>query len=221
MEQALILEALARTDYGGLVALLVAIAVCLGLIAKSVSASVDALTRIRGLVSITSNDYKKQLKNDTDVSAVLKAVREEYSADRVLVLQYHNGVRSVANNHLLKVSATHEVLSGNAKSMINAIQQWPSNFIEDWNTSVFDNQYLIPSKESFAKENLNGIYEFLSGYGVDQILVFPITDSFGGVFGLGMVQLSKRPYRPSENQVRWGYSRFQAIGALLAGTSKE
>lgn len=223
METFIFTVLLENSEYGWILFTLVALVVSAKVIFNGMESAAQSLIKLKSAVSINSQDYKKQLKNEADVTAVLKTVREEFAADRVVLMQYHNGVKSVANNHLLKVSASHEVVSTVARSMLTTIQQWPSNFIDVWNTNVFDNEYVILEEDNFgrSKNDAKGVYEFLSRYGVKRAMVFPVSDPYGAVFGLAMVHLSGEHNIPSSNKLKWAYSRFQAVGALLAGVSRD
>lgn len=223
METIILTEFLSNSQYGWLLVLIAAGVISTRVILSGLESIVVSLAKLKIAVGINSQDYKKQLKNESDVTAVLKAVREEFAADRVVLMQYHNGVKSVANNHLLKVSASHEVMSSTARSMLTNIQQWPSNFIDSWNPAVFDNDYITVGDNYFIKDNseAKGVYEFLYRYGVKRLVVFPVSDPYGAVFGLAMVHLSGDHVIPSPQRLKWAYARFQAIGALLSGVTKD
>lgn len=223
METVILTEFLNNSQYGWLLVLITVGVISTRVILSGLESIIISLGKLKAAVGINSQDYKKQLKYESDVTAVLKAVREEFSADRVVLMQYHNGVKSVANNHLLKVSASHEVVSSTARSMLTDIQQWPSNFIDSWNSAVFENDYITVGDNYFVKDTTEtkGVYEFLYRYGVERLVIFPVSDPYGAVFGLAMVHLSGGHAIPSSERLKWAYARFQAIGALLAGVTKD
>lgn len=223
METVIIQELLGNDSYGWIVwlgLLLVAGAVGLSLISKNLITIVKNVKELQGNLKAPVTDYKKQVKLETDITNILRTIRHDLRAERVLVLQYHNGVHSIANNHLLKVSATHEAVGKNTKTMVNAIQAWPSNYLGEWNTILFDNTFIeIADKVSISEyPGLRGVCEFLNAYEVDKMILYPITDSYGDVFGVGMVHLSANDPYPSKDLIKWASQRFYAVGALLAGT---
>lgn len=105
---------------------------------------------------------KKTLKEDLDssdkVNLVLTSVIEDYSADRALVFQFHNGEYFYTGHSIDKMSNTHEVVSkGVSKEHLNSLSIFTSPFrnmmrrllnedvvvysnidlTEDYNTKVF------------------------------------------------------------------------------------
>lgn len=222
METVVVKEFLEHDSYGwiGWVSLLLlGIAIVLSFLSKSIVSIIDNIKNIQDRLRPPVNNYKKQVKNEADITDIIRAIQRDLHADRVLVLQYHNGVHSIANNHLLKVSATHEVVARYSKSMLNAVQGWPSNYLGEWNSELFENEYVeVKDKVSIEEHpGLRGVCEFLNAYDIDKMILFPITDSYGEVFGIGMVHMKKGAPYPSHDMVRWASQRFTAVGALLAG----
>jgi uncharacterized protein involved in tolerance to divalent cations len=225
MEAIIVQEFLNHESFGwiGWVSLLLlAITIVLGLLSKSILAIVTNIKSIQSTLKVEKKDYRQELKKEADVTGILRTIRHDLFADRVLVLQYHNGIHSIAQNHLWKVSATHEVISKNAHSMINAIQSWPSNYLGEWNGALFDSKY-IELKEKVSMEEcpgLRGVCEFLAAYEVDRMILFPIVDSYGEVFGVGMVHMANKSAYPTPDMIKWASQRFYAVGALLAGVKE-
>jgi hypothetical protein len=54
--------------------------------------------------------------------------------------------------------------------------------------------------------------------GVKSIYMFPLVDSLGFTFGVGMVQYMKDRGTLDKEWALWCKDRFRAIGILLAGT---
>lgn len=225
MEQVILTELLSSSEYGWLgwlSLLLIAITIVLSFISKNIVNIINNLKTIQSALGSPVKDYEKQMKNEADVTEILRTIRHDLYADRVIVLQYHNGVHSIAGNHFWKVSATHEAIGKGVNSMLNAIQSWPSNYLGEWNTDIFDNRYVVVDREVDLKDNpsLRGICEFLNLHEVDKLMAFPIADSYGKVFGVGMVHITDRTRIPDAELIKWASQRFYAVGALLAGTKE-
>lgn len=225
MEQVILVELLKDAEYGWIVwfsLTFVAVTIVLSLLSKHTASIIGNLKVIQSALGSPVKDYQKQMKKESDVTEILRTIRRDLYADRVLVLQYHNGVHSIVGNHFWKVSATHEVLNKDATSMLNAIQSWPSNYLGEWNADIFNNTYIVvDSKVDLRnKPGLRGVCEFLNLYGVDRMMAFPITDSYGKVFGVGMVHISDKTKYPEKDLIIWASQRFYAVGALLAGTKE-
>lgn len=225
MEQVILTELLSSSEYGWLgwlSLLLVAITIVLSLISKNVVSIISNLKIIQATLGSPVKDYKKQMKNEADVTEILRTIRYDLHADRVLVLQYHNGVHSIAGNHFWKVSATHEELGKGVTSMMHSVQSWPSNYLGEWNSQILENNYIVVDGKVDLEDNpgLRGMCEFLNMYGVDKLMAFPIADSYGKVFGMGMVHITDKSRAPDEDLIKWASQRFYAVGALLAGTKE-
>lgn len=225
MEQVILTELLSSSDYGWLgwlSLLLVAITITLSLISKNVATIISNLKIIQIELGSPVKDYQKQMKNEADVTEILRTIRHDMYADRVLVMQYHNGMHSIVGNHFWKVSATHEALGKGVTSMLNSVQSWPSNYLGEWNAQIFENNYIVVNDKVDLADNpgLRGVCEFLNMYGVDKLLAFPIADSYGKVFGVGMVHITDKSRTPDADMIKWASQRFYAVGALLAGTKE-
>ena len=221
MEIALLTSLLGSGEYGWLgwlSLLLLAASIMLGVLSKTVLTVIESAKQIKKLTATQPVNYHSQIKSDAGIANILRIIRRDLNADRVLVLQYHNGVRSIANNHLLKVSATHEAIAQNMPAVINDMQSWPSNYLGDWNNEIFDNRYLSVSQNvDFDKSSsLRGICEFLKAQGVRRMYIFPITNAYGAVFGVGLVQQISRDVQLSDDMIKWASQRFHGIGALLS-----
>lgn len=225
MEAVIVQEFLEHESYGWigwLSLLLLGVTIVLSFLSKSVMSIISNIRTIQNTLKSPKADYKKQVKHEVDISNIIRTIRHDLKADRVLVLQYHNGVHSIAHNHLLKISATHEAIDRNTKSMMNFIQAWPSNYLQEWNVSLFENRFIeVKDKVDIVDApGLRGVCEFLNAFNVDRMILFPITDPYGEVFGVGMVHLSEKANYPSRDMVKWASQRFYAVGALLAGVQE-
>ena len=200
-----------------LVALTVALTIVSGLLVKLVN-NIREISKNINFKKAT--DYKKQIKNEVDVSTILRSLRHDLHADRVCVLQYHNGVHSIADNSLLKVSMSHESLSLNVSSVMNEVQNWFANSLGDINSDIFDGKYIAHYNinEIATQPELRSIYQYLMQKGVKSFYCFPVTDVYGRTFGIGVVQYIRKHHTMDGEWIRWTRDRFVAIGTLLAGT---
>lgn len=168
-------------------------------------------------------DYTKQIKNESNITPLLSDIRHNTYADRICILQYHNGVHSIANNSLLKVSMTHERLGLNASSIINQVQNWPANYLGKINNEAFNHRYVSHQdiETLLTCPDLRGLYEQVKGSGVKSIYCFPLHDAFGQVFGIGVIQYTRKKHALSSEWLKWAQARFSSIGTLLAGIEQE
>lgn len=166
-----------------------------------------------------SPDYTKQIKNETNISPLLTEIRHNMLADRVCILQYHNGIHSIANNSLLKVSMTHERLGLNTTSIMNQVQNWPANYLGTINHKLFNREsvYYPDFKVMGECPELRGLYEQLSSFNTKSIYFFPVVDARGKIFGMGSIQYTDKEHDASDEWLRWANGMFTSIGTLLAG----
>lgn len=169
-----------------------------------------------------STDYERHVKNELNISPILSEIRHNTHADRVGILQYHNGIHSIANNGLLKVSMTHERLGLNVSSLMNLMQGWPANYFGLINDQIFDRQYVAyPDLATLgALPELRGLYEQFKDT-TRSFYFFPVTDLRGKVFGIGLVQYERHDHDMDEEWLRWCNDMFSNIGTLLAGVDVE
>ena len=207
--------------YAALVLVLISIALTLisGFLVKIVTNFREVAKQLRP----KKPDYKKQIKMEADVSAILRNIRHDLHADRVCILQYHNGVHSIADNSLLKLSMSHESLSLNVRSVMQEVQNWFANSLGSINSEIFDGRYIkhVKVHEMDDEPELRSVSQYLKQNGVKSIYCFPVTDVYGKTFGIGIVQYTRKEYDLDGEWIRWARDRFIAVGTLLAGVEKE
>lgn len=207
--------------YSALVLVVISVALTLvsGFLVKIVTNFKELVKQIKP----KKHDYKKQIKMEADVSAILRNIRHDLHADRVCILQYHNGVSSIADNSLLKVSMSHESLSLNIKAVMQEVQGWFANSLGSINSEIFDGRYVkhVKLDEMENDPELRSVNQYLKQNKVQSIYCFPVTDVYGKTFGIGSVQYIRKEHDLDPEWTRWARDRFIAVGTLLAGIEKE
>jgi len=220
---ATILATLLRDEHVGWVGWLVIITVVvgfgIGMLTKSIATIIKNVKALKK--ELDKPDYKKHIKCENNISQVMRVIRHDLLADRVLVIQYHNGVCSIARNSLLKMSVTHESLNRGIKSGMQTFQNIPSNYFGNWNKEIFDSRYVeipnINAEEADIEPEQRGAVQFLNEVGVKSMYLFPLEDSMGVTFGMGVVQYMHKNHELSTSDLQWVRNRFHGIGSLLAG----
>lgn len=224
MNETAMLQALLNHDsvgwIGWTVVISVVVTVALGFITKGLFQVIKNVKSIRA--EVVKTDYKKQIKCESNINELLRTIKHEMHADAVMVLQYHNGVHSIANNSLLRISATHESITQMSPSYLGVIDSWMANFMGSWNKLIFDGRYI--AIEDFSKEELDqdllGLQQWLAKIHCKSIYLFPVQDAYGATFGIGVICHTSKPVVHSSEFLSWAKGRFNAIGALLAGIDK-
>lgn len=190
-----------------------------GLLVKAI----DNFKQISASLKTQKKDYTRQIKNEANITPLLSDIRHNTHADRVCIVQYHNGVHSIANNSLLKASMTHERLGLNVTSVMNSVQNWPANYLGKINDEIFNHRYVAhhDAKALLDCPDLRGLYEQIKSRGVQSIYCFPLHDAFGQVFGIGVVQYTQKKHELNSEWLKWTQARFSSIGTLLAGLDGE
>lgn len=212
-----------NADYGWvavITALLVAIAGAVMFISKAVVSIVHSIKVLKKEVKPAS--FKAQVYCESDVSGLMRTIRHDTRADRVLIYQFHNGIHSIVNNSLWKVSVSHESLNPNIPSVISKAERWPFNYLGKYNKEVTEGNHVkvVNVGEEYRNPDSAEVRGFLGQMkveGVKSIYMFPLVDSLGFTFGMGMVQYMREPVELEEEWVYWCRDRFRAIGILLAG----
>lgn len=178
---------------------------------------------VNSLINKPPHDYKPQVYKEVDISKLLRMIKQQTKSDRALIIQYHNGEKSIANNPFLKFTCTHESLSETAPSVQRHIMGVPINLCGNWNTQLFNGENVCyPDIEDMNKEpEQRGLYQFITSLGTRSIYAFPLTDATGRTYGVGIVEYMRQPHNLEKKCIRWAHNRFHAIGVLLAGTKDE
>lgn len=226
MEAGLIVEILNNPDYGWLgwaSVLVVMLSFVVGFVSKqliTIAKNIAELHKQFKKPAVT--DYKKQVKCEANISGILRTIKRDLHADTVMIWQYHNGVHSIANNSLLRVSATHESINQNGVSYLGLIDGWMANFLGDWNNELFDGRYIECARvPELHNPSLRGLVQYLERSGVKSIYLFPLADVYGAVFGVGVVCYSGKEHVIDSAFLKWAGARFTAIGAMLAGVKND
>ncbi|WP_319557914.1 hypothetical protein [Thiomicrorhabdus sp.] len=222
-EQDLIKTLLQDESYGWIgwtTLVAVVVTVALGFITKALLQVVKNVKSIRA--EATKPDYKKQIKCESNINELLRTIKHDMHADAVMILQYHNGVHSIANNSLLRISATHESITQMSPSYLGVVDGWMANFFGNWNNMIFDGRYI--AIENFNNEefdqDLRGLQQWLAKIHCKSIYLFPVQDAYGATFGIGVLCHTTKAVEHSAEFLSLAKGRFHAIGALLAGGSK-
>jgi hypothetical protein len=166
------------------------------------------------------HDYAKQGKMEADVTNHLRVIKHDLQCDRVLIMQLHNGIHSIARVPFLRYSCTHEQLSKGTDSIMQLLQNINANLYGSWNVDVFDGKNICYPKVhdiSTSDPSLAGAEQFIAAHGVQSIYIFPLQDAYGKTYGAGIIEFCREERNLEVEWLKWTHSRFLAIGAILAG----
>lgn len=169
------------------------------------------------------HDYKPQLKMDADITGHLRTIKHDLLADRVLILQLHNGDFSIARVPFLKYSCSHEQVSKNVDSVMGHLASVQASMFSSLNVRLLDgNNVCFPDIEDAVREDptLTTLYQFLGVHGTKSIYFFPLMDSKGLVYGVGVVDYINH-HDLTVEWIKWAHDRFIQIGALLSNVAYE
>lgn len=79
--------------------------------------------------NINGFQFTKDVENDRKIFEILNTIKKEYHADRVAILQYHNGGNFYSGKSRQKVSMTHESYKETiTKSLLHKFQDLPVSY---------------------------------------------------------------------------------------------
>lgn len=165
-------------------------------------------------------DYQKQVKAEADITNNLRVIKRDLQCDRVLIMQLHNGVHSIARVPFLRYSCTSEQLSKSTSSIMNQLQNINANLYGSWNGKIFDGQNIcFPDVSEISKQDpsMLGAEQFIKAHDVSSVYIFPLQDAYGKTYGAGVVEFCHEKKDLEIDCIKWTHNRFLAIGAILAG----
>ena len=193
---------------------------------KSVVESKALVQEAREMLSPKDKDYTPQIMLESIIGERLQTIKHEVFADRVMILQYHNGEKSVANVPFLKLTCTHETISALATSIQLDIAALTANLFGHWNKLLFSNKPIfIPDftagalnfeGEGSLNGDVRGLYQFLTARGTQSIYLFPLLDTHGRTFAVGVVDYTHRKHELNEEWQDWLSSQFSNVGSVVA-----
>lgn len=202
--------------------IMVLIVIALAVITKWALMLVENLKKLK-VAANKKPDYKKQIKCESNINQILRTIKHDLHADSVIIMQYHNGVHSIADNSLLRISATHESTTQNSVSHLRDMDGWMASFLGEINESIFEGRYITLESTDELNEDVTarGFKQYLDKVRCKSLYLFPLQDPYGLTFGVGMVCYTHKPHLIHSDFLKWASGRFHAIGALLAGSEKK
>lgn len=77
-----------------------------------------------------------EIKVNGEVNRLIETIRTRYNADRVAIMQYHNGTTFLSWSHNVKVSMTHEAVAPGIGHLIREMQDIPSALFTHANSNL-------------------------------------------------------------------------------------
>ena len=166
----------------------------------------------------SNHDYVPDIHKNTRLNKDLAIMREKVGADRVLLLQVHNGERSIAKNPFLKYSCTHEALSVDADSIMGKIRDAQMSMCNHWANKLVDNEVITCESVACLKNDLGmkALHQYIESFAVKSLYVFPLRDRYGVVYGMGVVHFNTTEVKLTEKTKAWLKSQFAITAILLA-----
>lgn len=91
-----------------------------------------------------------EIKVNGEVNKLIETIRTRYNADRVAIMQYHNGTTFLSWSHNVKVSMTHEAIAPGIWYLIREMQDIPSALFTHANSNLlkWENYTIIYNTET-------------------------------------------------------------------------
>mgnify|MGYP006346543035 CR=1 FL=1 len=123
-----------------------------------------------------SNLVDHELNVNVSVNAILDDIRKEYSADRVAVMQYHNGGYYNSGSHKTKVSMTHEVVNQWIGHIAKDMQDIPSAIFTHANSRLlaWEDMTIIYDVETWDGNSDEGVVATYKSIGYKSVYAFAI-----------------------------------------------
>lgn len=150
------------------IALIVALVPVIKFLIREVPAIIKSISPIRSSI-------EEMAASERQASDAMNQIAEDFGVDRAGLALFHNGTKSMANIHMLKVSVIAEGLSGRVGSIMNDAQ---SRTIGEYGRILYDlinsqNPIKIKSVTSI-KDTEKGAHAILHNHLVKSAYVMPI-----------------------------------------------
>lgn len=170
--------------------------------------------------TISDEQYRALLKNEADVSRVLRLIRHDIFADRILIIQFHNGVHSIAHNHLYKMTASTEAITQELEPIAHTIKDYPAGYLGNMIDKIMSNEIITiddVDKQAIEQPENRAIFKILKSQGVESAYLMPMSNAYGRVFGFALIEYVVKPQVISDEMLTHVRDRIHQIGALLSG----
>jgi hypothetical protein len=150
------------------VALVVALVPVFHFLAREIAAIYRMIKPIRGTIEDMADAESR-------ANSAMKEIAMDFSVDRAGLFLFHNGTKSLANIHFLKISMIAEGLSGRVGSVISQMQNRNLAELSDIGHRIIKNHETISIADiGKIKETHAGMYLLLHIQLVSSIYMMPI-----------------------------------------------
>lgn len=138
-----------------------------------------------------SREFSTIIDINDKVLTKLKHLKNDVNADRVYIVQYHNGLANLSGLSFAKMSCTHEVVKTGLKVAQPDLQNLPVSAFSSLTNAAFGNEntyfYDIEKLKRFDVST----YSLLKSHKAKSVLVVPLKDDEGSVFGFVVVEFTR------------------------------
>lgn len=147
------------------------------------------------------HDYNKMIIDDSMVMDDLDVLRQEFNADRAIILELRNGEANLADIPAMKVYVRNERLRPHTFSISNVINGVPASFYSvALKKLVKGETYRLPNIEELKNTDF-GLYQNLIQVKVKSLYAVPLIDTRGILYGAIMVEYCNSTKDLSQDEI--------------------
>ena len=175
---------------------------------------VDTVNEITNHTPSKEDDYK-QSKINEGIDSCLQDILIEAKADRVAIIQYHNGGRGMNKQSFQRMSMTNEQVQIGIKPVISKYKDQFRNIIAYIIKELETNGYCYITDIEEIKSKDIASYEFLSNGCTKSCYTYAIENSDNCVIGFILINFEKKSYKDVDKIKTILQQHYNTIETLL------
>lgn len=162
----------------------------------------------------SKEETEKISKASLEIDKVLKHILVTLDANRVGLVQYHNGGRNLNKNSFLKMSMTNEQIKLGTKSIINEYKDQFRGMIARWIQTADEDGIVRLDDIDLVKDHDTVMYELFTDFGIQAAYGVRVCNDDGESIGFICVQYQNKPtvsYNKIHKELQNQQSTIQAL----------
>ena len=149
---------------------------------------------------LTAESFPELALKNTTVFDLITQMRLKMGADRVVVVQYHNGTKNLKNLDFLRMTCSHESITPGLRAKQLFINGLPVSAYNYLTLATCDKESRQLVDISVLKDIDTYTYELFVDDGAESVLISPLKDEHNLTFGYVLIEFATPTPKVSTNE---------------------